>query len=59
MIDIKNLIHLFFITFSIHFFLTVYSIYNFLDLKLFQNKQGKKLNIKKKDFLKVSEGEQK
>ena len=44
--DINKLINFFFITFIINFFITIYTIYNFLDFKVFQNKQGIKLNIK-------------
>lgn len=49
--DINNLINFFFITFSINFFVTIYSIYSFLDFKIFQNKQGLKLDIMKESLL--------
>lgn len=45
--DINKLINFFFITFIINFFITFYSIYCFLDFEIFQNKQGRKLDIKK------------
>ena len=47
---INKLINFFFITFIINFFVTIYTVYNFLDFKIFQNKQGLKLNIKKQDL---------
>ena len=50
--DINKLINFFFITFIINFFIT---IYNFLDFKVFQNKQGIKLNIKKNSLKKHEE----
>ena len=53
--DINKLINFFFITFIIIFFITIYTIYNFLDFKVFQNKQGIKLNIKKNSLKKHEE----
>ena len=45
--DIKNLINFFFIKFIINIFINLYLIYYFFDFKIFQKKQGLKLNIKK------------
>ena len=42
------LINLFFISFIINLFITLYSFYIFFDIKVFHNKQGSKLALKKK-----------
>ena len=42
------LINLFFISFIINLFITLYSFYIFFDIKIFHNKQGSKLALKKK-----------
>ena len=49
-IIISKLIDLYFITFIIYLFITLYSIYTFFEIFLFHNKQGAKLEIKKKYF---------
>ena len=48
---IDILVNFFFITLIINSFITFYSIYVFFEIKLFQNEQGAKLKIKKKDLL--------
>lgn len=48
---IDFLVNFFFITLIINSFITFYSIYVFFEIKLFQNEQGAKLKIKKKDLL--------
>lgn len=47
---ISHLIDLFFTIFIINIFITFYSIYTFFDTKIFRNKQGSKLSIKKEDL---------
>ena len=49
---ISILINFYFITFIIYLFITLYSLYTFFDIILFHNKQGSKLQIKKKYFQK-------
>ena len=48
--NISRLINAYFLTFIIYLFITLYSLYSFFDIILFHNKQGSKLEIKKKNF---------
>ena len=53
---ISKLINLFFITLIINFFITIYTIYTILEFKIFHNKQGSKLKIKK-DYIQTKGGD--
>lgn len=44
------LIHIFFISFIINIFIVIYSIYSEINFIFWQNLQGSKLKIKKKQF---------
>ena len=52
--NINKVINFFFITLIINCFTIFYTIYNFLNFKIFQNKQGTKLDIKQKELSKKS-----
>lgn len=44
------LVHLFFISFAINIFIIIYSIFPFIQILLFQDIQGSKLDIKKRQM---------
>lgn len=48
----EQLVHLFFITFSLNVFIVFYFLYLFFDTILFHNLQGSKLNLKQQHNLK-------